>query len=530
KIILYILSLCFSGTVALSQSVTTRNNYSGTWENPESWNPEWNNPTEILYGTDVIIYGTIISNKSVTITGTESRLYVRDTLIINGNLNLGNVNSLTVYDNGILIVRGNLNINNGSEIFNSGYLIVTGDFDNTAESWDGYFATFNYPTKVFIFGSVDPVQSFFYPVLFCTDSIEFHYTNSSCNYGNLADLQNDPIYSYFMGSCGIAEALSNAPLCEKDSLKFAGNVINLTGSDVLIQYHWEGPNGFSSDLPNPGRFPAVSEMSGIYSLSVLFEGCSISDTLNVIINPSPNATAQNNSPVCTGQNLNLTSSDAYEYRWTGPAGFSSSERNPTITPGLLVHSGRYFLKVISAEGCTDTASTFAVIDSVPVANAGTDSVLEFVFKTNIGMPEQISEIVNWQLISGSGTIKDPNSSFTEVSDLRPGENIFRLTLQNGTCTSSDDVNIKVIDLFVPSVITPNNDGKNDFFQIPRLPEGSSLIIFNRSGMTEFSSENYENNWNGLNNNNEEMPGDTYYFVIQLSNGSTRKGSILIKRK
>ncbi|RPH69101.1 hypothetical protein EHM76_07325, partial [bacterium] len=153
KIILYILSLCFSGTVALSQSVTTRNNYSGTWENPESWNPEWNNPTEILYGTDVIIYGTIISNKSVTITGTESRLYVRDTLIINGNLNLGNVNSLTVYDNGILIVRGNLNINNGSEILNSGYLIVTGDLDNTAESWDGYFTTFNYPTKVFIFGS-----------------------------------------------------------------------------------------------------------------------------------------------------------------------------------------------------------------------------------------------------------------------------------------------------------------------------------------------------------------------------------------
>ncbi|HEX2396419.1 MAG TPA: gliding motility-associated C-terminal domain-containing protein [Bacteroidales bacterium] len=530
KVINCILLLFITGTVVLSQSVTTRDNYSGSWESPDSWIPSWNAPEDTLWGTNAIIYGTITANSSLFFTGTECGLYVRDTLIINGNLHIGNNCDLRIYEDGILIVRGDVVNYNNSGILNSGYLIITGNFVNNATTWGGYFTSTDYPTRVFIFGEAEPVQNFFYPVLFCSDSIDWHYSSSGCNYGNFSDLKSDPVYSFFNSLCGKINASYNDPVCERDLLKLTGTLSNTDKADINLRFHWQGPAGFSSDLQNPEIPGVTNDMSGNYLLSLVFEFCSISDTLNVVINPLPRAEAQCNSPVCEGESLTFTSSKVHEYSWTGPAGFSSSEQNPSIRKTDTTNSGKYTLKVLSPKGCMDTTSLIVVIKTFPVVNAGDDRILEFVFETTIAASEQNSEDSQWTLISGSGTFPDPHSASTVVKDLSPGENIFRFTAQNGNCASSDDVTIEVLDLFVPSVITPNHDGKNDYFEIRGCPERSELIIFNRWGMTVYSSDNYGNDWNGIKNSGEELPDDTYYCVLKLSSGITRKGSILVKRK
>ena len=100
---------------------------------------------------------------------------------------------------------------------------------------------------------------------------------------------------------------------------------------------------------------------------------------------------------------------------------------------------------------------------------------------------------------------------------------------NGNCEDSAEVKITVYDLFVPSVITPNGDGKNDYFKISEFSGKVELIIFNRWGNEEYTNANYLNDWDGRNNKGSELPNDTYFYILKFENGKIKKGSVLIKR-
>ncbi|MBC7450672.1 MAG: gliding motility-associated C-terminal domain-containing protein [Cytophagales bacterium] len=73
------------------------------------------------------------------------------------------------------------------------------------------------------------------------------------------------------------------------------------------------------------------------------------------------------------------------------------------------------------------------------------------------------------------------------------------------CKAEDAYVLDVRDIFVPNLITPNGDYKNDRFEIRDLPEGTYLEIFNRWGDLVYKNENYKNDWKGENQN------AVYYF-------------------
>ena len=58
---------------------------------------------------------------------------------------------------------------------------------------------------------------------------------------------------------------------------------------------------------------------------------------------------------------------------------------------------------------------------------------------------------------------------------------------------------------------------------------TELIIFNRWGIMEYSSSDYSNDWNGINDHDEELPEDMYFYVLKFGNGMVKKGSVLIIR-
>ncbi|MDR2125913.1 MAG: gliding motility-associated C-terminal domain-containing protein [Prevotellaceae bacterium] len=99
---------------------------------------------------------------------------------------------------------------------------------------------------------------------------------------------------------------------------------------------------------------------------------------------------------------------------------------------------------------------------------------------------------------------------------------------NVHCTITGDLKDEII---LPKVVTPNEDGKNDFFYIHGLetyPQ-NELRIFNRSGTEIFRAKNYRNNtWNGNN-----LPNDVYFFSISLidANGAitTKTGYVHLNK-
>jgi len=84
---------------------------------------------------------------------------------------------------------------------------------------------------------------------------------------------------------------------------------------------------------------------------------------------------------------------------------------------------------------------------------------------------------------------------------------------------------------VPNVITPNEDGINDFFFVNEilLYAPVDLIIYNRWGMMVFENDDYQNNWDGDNFSGKPLVPGTYYYVLKLTDAEDRAGFITIIR-
>jgi gliding motility-associated-like protein len=73
---------------------------------------------------------------------------------------------------------------------------------------------------------------------------------------------------------------------------------------------------------------------------------------------------------------------------------------------------------------------------------------------------------------------------------------------------------------IPTLITPNWDGKNDEFVIPCIPVGkidnkSELYIFNEWGDRVAYYKPYENDWTGT-YTSKSLPDGTYFYIFKLT--------------
>ncbi|MCG8327361.1 MAG: gliding motility-associated C-terminal domain-containing protein [Chitinophagales bacterium] len=90
--------------------------------------------------------------------------------------------------------------------------------------------------------------------------------------------------------------------------------------------------------------------------------------------------------------------------------------------------------------------------------------------------------------------------------------------------------IEFDDLKAANLVTPNDDGFNDFFEVPNvyLFENYELCIYNDNGNRVYVKKgNYENDWDGKNDNGKQLPNGTYFFILrdQTNEKNAFKGSI-----
>jgi gliding motility-associated-like protein len=90
-----------------------------------------------------------------------------------------------------------------------------------------------------------------------------------------------------------------------------------------------------------------------------------------------------------------------------------------------------------------------------------------------------------------------------------------------------------------TVMTPDGDGRNDFWEIPELLQypNTSVRIYNRHGIMVYFNDDYSNEFNGnanvqtyLTNDTRELPTGTYYYYIQYGGTDlTMNGYLFINR-
>ncbi len=280
--------------------------------------------------------------------------------------------------------------------------------------------------------------------------------------------------------------------------------------------------------------------SGKYNFRVTnSEGCASTLSEDVIIDPAPPApklTISDPAPVCSPSTVDLTAPQITV--GSSPGLTYTYWRNNAATLNYASPSrateGTYYIKgTITETGCYDIEPVTVTVRQKPEANAGPDKILDYTFVTKLeALRQGVNETGKWSVLSGSGLFSDYSDARATVSNLSLGKNIFLWTLTNGVCPASSDlVTVIVNDLVIPTLITPNMDGKNDYFIIKRneILGRIELTIFDRRGVQVYKDLNYENSWNGLDSDGNPLSEDTYFYFVKAENGRSLNGYIVIRR-
>jgi gliding motility-associated-like protein len=139
-----------------------------------------------------------------------------------------------------------------------------------------------------------------------------------------------------------------------------------------------------------------------------------------------------------------------------------------------------------------------------------------------------SGFVDYQWLPAEGL-----SNATVANPIASPEQTTRYTVSARTadgCQLMDEVLVNVVDNFpVPNAFTPNNDQLNDYWEIPlayKYP-GFEVFVFDRWGKLVFSSQGYDNPWDGALPDGNILLG-TYLYRIYLGEGKKpRTGKVTV---
>jgi gliding motility-associated-like protein len=298
-----------------------------------------------------------------------------------------------------------------------------------------------------------------------------------------------------------------------------GSATVVASGGTTFTYTWS-PSGGSNAT-------ATGLSAGNYTCTITNEcGNSTTQTFAITETVTYQLNATVIQPSCGNNNgciyFNPSPAGTYFYEWPFP----------TI---MIVDSvcelapGSYDITINSAEGCPiDTTIILANSNAATIdANPETSTI-------NFGDSVQLNTT------GGVSYTWNPSSSLTcfDCPDptAQPSQNttyIVTGTDING-CSGSDTVVINVIPLpqpnfEFPNVITPNSDGTNDIFEIQNLPENTEVLILNRWGNIVFSSDNYQNNWDGKDNSGKELVDGVYTYKFKTQDGKNGHGFVTLIR-
>jgi hypothetical protein len=210
----------------------------------------------------------------------------------------------------------------------------------------------------------------------------------------------------------------------------------------------------------------MSKKIFILSLFFVFFSCENSESVTCILSST---TIQTNSPIVSGGNLNLTSSDASygaTYEWSGPNGFVSTLQNPTISNTTPSMAGEYSLKV--KKGICESEIQKVNVDIIPNTISCTPT-------NNTGVLTDTAFPIN--LYSSSTNLDGGNFNFI-------GEN------------SNTSVTIKFSNTSTPLVglytIVPNSSSFNSNQVVVSIKRGdvsASITHYARTGSVLLSKDN-----------------------------------------
>ena len=312
------------------------------------------------------------------------------------------------------------------------------------------------------------------------------------------------------------------------------------GAAANLTYRWTFSNGAgagadSSSTINPTyTFPASTDTTFDVTLQIILP--TLVDPLTnralqwssartvTIVPPQPAITRSVTTELCPGDSVTLTARGGTSFRWRGPgvpAGFTGSRL--TVGPDTTAS-----YRLIAMRNMCSDSTDVEVRVAEPQVSAGTILIPAGVPPHTTGFTTTTpgAQTYRWNFGDTSAdsvsTQADPMHTYSAVGTYRV---TLSVTYGPGCEAARVFVGNVVVDVINPgNIITPNNDGKNDYFEARLTGAAQRLEVFNRWGRKVYERDNYQKEWNG-----GDLPAGTYYYHLTGADGKSWKGWVEIVR-
>jgi gliding motility-associated-like protein len=306
-----------------------------------------------------------------------------------------------------------------------------------------------------------------------------------------------------------------------------GDSVRLSSSTPMGAFQW-----MADGVNIPGATDSIyfASSSASYSLAINNScGSFNSDSIVVSVGTKPVLSVSGPAEICEGDNAPLNVTGAVSYAWSPSTGLSDAFiSNPVASPVLTT---TYTITGTIA-GCSSDTTYTLLVNPAPVVTISSSP-----FNCETGSLLQAT--------GGSTFLWSPNYQIDSINSATPlvTPNVtttYTVTVTDSlSCTSTATllVTANCDTLKIPNGITPDGDGVNDVFEILGLENfgKSSLQIFNRWGSSVFKSSHYQHDWDGTCKekgviNGETLPVGTYYYILELDNGTIVKTGFIELRR
>lgn len=291
-------------------------------------------------------------------------------------------------------------------------------------------------------------------------------------------------------------------------------------------YYWDFGDGHTSIEANPLH---QYEETGTYtvSLTIIKSGVSYEVVKEITILNKPQFTINETFTVCNPVNAEMTvvpvnfDINAAKYTWQFNGEYIDAD-----SPVLKASEFGLYTVNVSVNGCESMASVNIIEQQEFVTQ-----IIQFcdddLFKLKAIPVDFSSQDTNDLTFSWNGSAAF-TSFHNEIIVNEPGTYNVTITTQEG-CISSTSYLVLSANCLIQKGISPNNDGKNDFFDLRNF-DVEYLSIFNRYGEEVYSMNNYTTQWYGQNSLGKELADGTYYYAIYRHSKPTSTGWVYINKE
>jgi gliding motility-associated-like protein len=272
-----------------------------------------------------------------------------------------------------------------------------------------------------------------------------------------------------------------------------------------------------------GNFTGLQ--SGDYSLLVIDQiGCVDSVIITVDSIPAPIAPLQD-TVLC---NLTLQINGVLSYtgsNWTANSPFvnfsNAAGQNPTI---IADTAGIYSITM------TDSVCNFTETFQLTYVADPFTSILDTMLC--IGETQVLAALVQPQNVS---YLWSTGASTSAISVTESGDYIVTASNMCGVSIDTATIEFYFCDIEVPNVFTPDNDGKNDYFQLLFFGgiKTFNCTILNRWGQVIREYDNPAFMWDGKDESGEDVLEGVYFYIAKaVSNGGNeimKHGNVTLVR-